>query len=581
NAVAWMLLGVLPTLWMAAYGEYLFVVAAGRNYPPNLLTRWCEPMASLIVEPYVRLSYPYQYEGERFVMWSDSPEYDDKQMAAMDAHLRAMEESLGLQSCYKANWVRGKVWGMGGRGCMFGWVLGSPSSTPAGEASGWNYLDRHEVSHFVLDHFCSGLNVPMLLHEGWAELHSPPKPESHWRDRWIVQRDGTLPSLRELTAPEWYHNSIRPMYWEGSVLVEYILKRFGHEKFRELCSTCCEATFPDDVERVLGVSLDELDSAYQHDLAEREPPYKQFLMSAKLAKEVDPAQWRRFVDDYCVGVERILRPFRQASVTTLLRFDDMLEKGKMRTSRDRYRYYRGGQRQARAWGFPECTAIDVTTPEADFFLNKDTGEKSWRLAYSARNRRLDHERTAGTTKGLDFLDIPLEPLHWQSDAKGITITGIRADALDSHLVRISYEETFARDNREARQQGWLDFDPQRDYGLVEGRFEDFDDKQTPAASWHATVQYETIDGKHVPKRVCSETLCANGELHRRTIEIETCQFGSPPANVFELTSYGDFRVPEPPADSSAHVGILTWIASGFTLLTLLLACPTLKSVRCR
>ena len=201
NTAAWTLFGVLPSLWMAAYGQYLYVFAIDRNHPPGMLTRWCEPMASLIVEPYVRLCYPYRYEGERFVMWSDSPEHDAKQMAAMDAHLRAMEESLGLRSCYKANWVRGKVWGMDGRGCMFGWVLGSPSSAPAGEG-GLNSLDRHEVSHFVLDHFCSGLNVPMLLHEGWAELHSPPKPESHWRGRWIMQRDGKLPSLRELTAPE-------------------------------------------------------------------------------------------------------------------------------------------------------------------------------------------------------------------------------------------------------------------------------------------------------------------------------------------------------------------------------------------
>ena len=266
----------------------------------------------------------------------------------------------------------------------------------------------------------------------------------------------------------------------------------------------------------------------------------------------------------------------------LLGYDDMLAKGKMRSSRDRCGYDRDNRRQARTWGLPSCMAVDVTTPEAGFSLKKDAGEKSWRLVDAARNRPLDQENVPGTTNGLDFLDIPLEPLHWPSDAAGITITGIRAENPDSHFVRISYENTFAAGDPRTREQGWLDFDLQRNYGLVEGRCEYFEHKQTPAASWHATVQYETIDGNHVPKRIGSETLCVTGELHRRTIETEICRFGPPPAKVFELASYGDFRVPEPPADPSAHIGILTWIASGTTLLALLLAAGlTLKSVRCR
>ena len=71
NAVAWTLFGVLPILWMAAYTEYLMVFAAGRNHRLNLLTTYAEPVASLVAEPYLRMHYPYRYEGERFVMWTD------------------------------------------------------------------------------------------------------------------------------------------------------------------------------------------------------------------------------------------------------------------------------------------------------------------------------------------------------------------------------------------------------------------------------------------------------------------------------------------------------------------------------
>ena len=48
---------------------------------------------------------------------------------------------------------------------------------------------------------------------------------------------------------------------------------------------------------------------------------------------------------------------------------------------------------------------------------------------------------------------------------------IRAENPDSHFVRISYENTFAAGDPRTREQGWLDFDLQRNYGLVEGRCE--------------------------------------------------------------------------------------------------------------
>jgi hypothetical protein len=230
SAVAWTLLAVLPTLWMAAYVEYLLTVAAADCQRPNLLTRCGEGAASLLIEPYVRFCYPYRHEGERFVMWSASPHPDKKEMAAMDAHIRAMERAFGRQPIYKIYWVRGPVWGIGQRGGL-GWALGSQSASREPRPDGLDPVDRHEVAHCVLEEFCPpGSEVPRLFHEGWAELHSAAKPESHWRECWDSQQVGRLPSLRALTAPDCYYNSLAPMYSLGSVLVEYIVKRFGHEK---------------------------------------------------------------------------------------------------------------------------------------------------------------------------------------------------------------------------------------------------------------------------------------------------------------------------------------------------------------
>ena len=139
----------------------------------------------------------------------------------------------------------------------------------------------------------------------------------------------------------------------------------------------------------------------------------------------------------------------------------------------------------------------------------------------------------------------------------------------------------------------MDLDPKYDCGTIEKKCDSFNEKGKPTLSTHATIHYETIDGRHVPKTIGWETRYAGGEATRRSITVESCSFGPPPAKVFELTSYGDFPMPKASPEPSAHVGIfariaalhigiLAWIAGGLTLLTLLLAsCLTLKSVRCR
>jgi len=87
---------------MAAYVEHLLAVASGRTVQPTLLIKAAYAMTALVAEPVVHFRYPYRYEGERFVMWSDSPERNDEQMAAMDAHIRGLERLLGRRSDYKS-----------------------------------------------------------------------------------------------------------------------------------------------------------------------------------------------------------------------------------------------------------------------------------------------------------------------------------------------------------------------------------------------------------------------------------------------------------------------------------------------
>jgi hypothetical protein len=574
NAVAWMLFAFLPTLWMAAYIEYLLVLSAGRTGTPNLLTKWAEPMSSLIGEPYVRVCYPFRYEGERFVMWSDSPEFDVKAMAAMDAHILAMEQFLGHRSDYKVYWVRGPVWGIEGR-AVFGWALGSRSSTPADAADGLNSMDRHEVAHIVVEQFSpKGDGGPKLLHEGWAELHAKPKPESRWEECWFSQQEGKLPSLRALTNPEWYYNSIEPMYTLGSVLVEYILKRFGPEKFIELGCTCRQATFPDDVERVLGVSLDELDRDYQQDLAQRELSPKESLLSAKLADGIDKSRWRRLVEGISAGLGRFVSASDRLSITVVEKSDSKEKDGHAETGQRRSEYFFNGKRYAKRRFFSEGSDVIVRTPDVVFGLEKKPDNKAWQLrSYSVRSRESEVAMPRLREKPMPLW----YPWPWLPSGPGLTITGIHARDADSRVVRVSYAETREGGGQWARMQGWIDLDPKYDYGIIEKKFDCFDDKGNPTSSSDVTIHYETIDGKRVPKTICSESHGLDGSSSRRETTVESCRLGPPPAKVFELSSYGDYPLPGPPHEPRFSVPMLTWVVGGFTLLALVLAlCLSLK-----
>jgi hypothetical protein len=580
NAAMWMLFGTLPTLWMGAYLEYLLNFGTGRNHQPNLLIYWAEAASSLIGEPYVRVCYPYRYEGERFVMWSDSPKCDENQMAAMDAHIRAMENSLGHRSDYKVYWVRGPVWGIGGK-YVFGWALGSPSSTPADGTDGLNYLDRHEVAHFVLDQLraCGDhIEVPTLLNEGWAEMHSGERAESCRRQAWLAQREGELFSLRKLTNPEWYHVSAAPMYWQGSVVVDYLLRRFGHEKFLELCATCREASFGDDVKRVLGLSLDELDKAYQKDLTAQDSPDKRLLMSWKLADGVDSERWRRFIDDYCAGVEQLRTSFCQSSVSMVQTINYAEKNGRTSKRDENMEYYISDRSRARYERYSNGQEYKyISTPEVTFQLSKDEAGQPWRLnRFTARNRRIDLDAWQSSQGKQEYLRFPLHPLQyplqWYSTevATTTTITGINVNDKDSKFMRISYEVKLFKKGASGLNRGWSDLDPERNYGLVEAKFDYFDDKGSRVSSSHITVEYEDIDGNNVPKVARNEHTGKKGTVVW-TDEIKSCRFGPPPAKVFELATYGDFQVPPEKNGPSEHIGILTWIASGCTLLGLLMA----------
>jgi len=205
-------------------------------------------------------------------------------------------------------------------------------------------------------------------------------------------------------------------------------------------------------------------------------------------------------------------------------------------------------------------------------LTPNTAGKSWQLLeYKASHGRNRFSQALEDYDLREYLRIPLLPLVGRLKERYIEtkITEIEAN---SPLVRVHFENSI-RSSGVILSQGWWDLDPERDYVLVEKQSEDLD-AQGGRVGCRETVQYETIAGNPVLKTARSEYQTSRRKPQSRTIKLDSCQFGPPPLKVFELSTYGAFNphdiasITKPP---SKRIGILTWIACGWTGFGLLLA----------
>jgi hypothetical protein len=321
-AAGWMLLGMGPVCLWAAYVSYGIWFVQGRQLEPNLMRRVSRPALLASADAVAHVLYPERTEGRYVVMIHngvlDSPQKD---VAAMDRHLERMQELLGRKMRSKVRWVRGSLLGVSRRGGL-GWALGT-SDTASRETDELSSLDRHEAAHAILATLEHGdVRVPLnrappaILSEGWAEVQSGCSDQTLLQNAWEKRRRGLAYSLQEFTREEWYRRSWSPAYIQGGPLVEYILHRFGAQKFFELYMTCRRASFAEDCKRVLGLSLDELDRAYWDYVEQQiDPEGIGGLSHVQLAPNVDELLWREVVREHLAAADRV----RQTTLSGLLR----------------------------------------------------------------------------------------------------------------------------------------------------------------------------------------------------------------------------------------------------------------------
>lgn len=254
-----------------------------------------------------------------------------EQVAAMDQHIRTMEKRLGREISGRVHWVRGPLMGIQGK-AILGVCLGSRPGAEGASGPELADVDRHEVAHCVSHRiFMPWSEPPALLIEGWAQANSGSDATQPAEEAWTSRALRDWLSLQQLTGPEWAGRHDGPVYRQGAPLVNYLLDKFGPETFLQLYTTCHRRTFADDCQRMLGVTLDELDAHYGADMerlaTQNGSPHRRRLSRLKLGPAVDPAVWQSLLDKYLPAAERLLKPSEHARLTAEYRYESVDRQG--------------------------------------------------------------------------------------------------------------------------------------------------------------------------------------------------------------------------------------------------------------
>jgi hypothetical protein len=271
----WMLIALAPVFLTAQFAAYAIDQHRRRNVPFNVPMKLAVMAGCSLMELEAMHLYPRRLESARIVMFFNDGAVPEPQrdLEEMDRHVARLEECTGSPVRAKIYWVRGPLLGL--RNLAYqGLALGSWEGR-AGP------LDRHELAHAVLYQLHTpNSEPPMMLVEGWAEAHSRDRDDlghiallarranpTLWTlQEWKPNPDACLP---ELLGPTWYHHDSGPVYHIGGAFVDYLLRKYGTQRFVELYLACRPRTVADDFARVLGSDLPTLERQFWSDVESR------------------------------------------------------------------------------------------------------------------------------------------------------------------------------------------------------------------------------------------------------------------------------------------------------------------------
>jgi len=249
---------------------------AERQVPNTFLMRAAKVMGATFMRLEVEFRYRRRLESGQIVMYFDpiplpddtgvtTPELD---LAMMNQHLEHLQKVLGAPIGGRLFWIRGPLLGRAGLS-LHGLALGSSWSPDEGSLTSAHVYrgDRHELAHAALDWFRTpGCDPPYVLHEGWAmsQCGDSRYELAKAADQARVKDPGI--SLRALFGPTWYHRDAGPVYSVGGAFVEYLIRRFDGDRFRQFYLECTPGQFETKCRELFHVPFDELESDFWIDV---------------------------------------------------------------------------------------------------------------------------------------------------------------------------------------------------------------------------------------------------------------------------------------------------------------------------
>ncbi|MHC4608373.1 MAG: hypothetical protein ACYTAF_15795 [Planctomycetota bacterium] len=259
---------ILPSVLLSLLAWYAWTCFDARRFTLNPLTRMAAVAGESLMMVEAVWGYPNRIETERLVMFYDELKDPQGDAAKGDAYVAKLEELVGRPLRAKIYWIRGELIGQGGL-AYGGLCLGSEKSWHRHWAG---KMDRHELTHSVMWQIVKpDSRPPALLSEGWAERQSIADPKHLARRALDTKRKAKSKDLepdgilQQLVGPRWYCWSYRPVYYVGGALADFLIRRYGIERFLELLIECRPSTFHDDCWRILGDDWVEIEELFWRD----------------------------------------------------------------------------------------------------------------------------------------------------------------------------------------------------------------------------------------------------------------------------------------------------------------------------
>jgi hypothetical protein len=538
GALGCLLLGITPLwLWSAH-----FTYGAWTLYGQHAALTAPVKMAGVSVASFADMAIRYRHrrraEGKRVILFHDSANIPEPELASIDRHIEQMEELLGRPPAGRMHWIRGPVFAQQGE--LDGWYLHGLAIVTR-PTTGVETIDRHEIAHAVIDAQCGpDAQPPLVLVEGWAESQAGYKPGFLAFRAWERKRRGEVLGLRDLTSDGWYASGDWPVYVFGGALVEFFLDAFGGQRFFELYSTCRRETFAEDCNRILGIDLDELDRRYWSYVETRVqqllPQELNPLLTLPLADDVDQEAWRQFAREYADATDRLDALLQQSQVE----FSVHRTRAESREQTSRYEVIHDGRRH---WMISNEKGIDCVTcacPERSFLLTRQIGAQAWTPdGWDSQRRRSEDywaaQRWIRLCRPRDGREVfENEFLHHRGSVDFRVTQFARTAVRDTATVRLQFEYRSSAES--PLSTGWFILFPDRSWAM--GEYEICRFWGTQQATYRGRMQYaDEVETRPFPEVIQLEFDSPQGHFHE-TLIVERRNFKPADDDVFQPETFG-------------------------------------------